>query len=143
MANVDNLVPSANRTWDVFDASDMDEFTGMMSRYGDAAKKVINDTLHQEGAKEIKKEITRLLPASGRSWKGKGAPARSAMPAKFSQDDDLLAVTIAARGKYHYLYFPDDGSNTKRHVGNKQFMHKGAEKAAPKIIDLCLGKLIT
>lgn len=142
MANVDNLMPT-NHTWDVFDASGMDEFTDMLSQYGDAARKVINDTLHQEGAKEIKKEITRLLPASGRNWKGKGAPARSAMPAKFSQDDDLLAVTIAARGKYHYLYFPDDGSNTKRHVGNKQFMHKGAEKAAPKIIDLCLGKLIT
>ena len=67
MPNV-NLMPT-NHTWDVFDASDMDEFTDMLSQYGDAAKKVINDTLHQEGAKEIKKEITRLLPASGRNWK--------------------------------------------------------------------------
>ena len=103
MGHIDNLIPYWG-SWDIFDASDMDEFTDMLSQYGDAAKKVINDTLHQEGAKEIKKEITRLLPASGRNWKGKGAPARSAMPAKFSQDDDLLAVTIAARGKYHYLY---------------------------------------
>ena len=142
MGNIDNLMPYWGQ-WDIFDAGDMQEFTDMIEQYGDAAKKVINDVLHEEGAQEIKKEITRLLPASGRSWKGKGAPARSAMPGKFDQDDDLLAVTIAARGKYHYLYFPDDGTNTKRHVGNKRFMKKGAEKATSRIIDLCLGKLIT
>ena len=142
MGTIDNLIPSRGQ-WDVFDAGDMQEFSEMIGQYGNAAQKVINDVLHEEGAQEIKKEITRLLPASGRSWKGKGAPARSAMPGRFAQDNDLLAVTIAARGKYHYLYFPDDGTNTKRHAGNKRFMKKGAEKATPRIIDLCLGKLIT
>lgn len=141
MGNVDNLIPSGGK-WDVFDAADMDEFTKMMDQYGDAAKKVINDVLHEEGAEVIKKEISRLLPSSGRRWKGKGAAARAVMPGKFDQDEELLAVTIAARGKYHYLYFPDDGSNTKRHVGNQQFMHRGAEKASPKVIELCLGRLI-
>lgn len=142
MAYVENLMPYWGQ-WDIFDAGDMEEFTSLMDQYGDAAQRVVNDVLHKEGAQEIKKQITHLLPASGRSWKGKGASAKAAMPGKFEQDDDLLAVTIAARGKYHYLYFPDDGSNTRKHVGNQRFMKKGAEKATSKIIDLCLGKLIT
>lgn len=141
MAYVENLMPYWGQ-WDIFDAGDLQEVTDLINQYGDGAQRVINDVIHEEGAQEIKKEITHLLPASGRRWKGKGAPARSAMPARFDQDDDLLAVTIAARGKYHYLYFPDDGTNTRKHVGNKRFMRKGAEKATPKIIDLCLGKLI-
>ncbi len=141
MANVDNLTPFWG-SWDVFDAASMDEFTELVEKYGDAAQRVINNVVHEEGAEEIKKEIARLLPASGRKWKGKGAPARSVMPAKFEQDEDLLAVTIAARGKYHYLYFPDDGSNTKRHAGNQEFMYRGADKAAPKVLELCLGRLI-
>lgn len=142
MGTIDNLMPYWGQ-WDVFDAGDVEEFTSLINQYGNAAQRVINDVLHKEGAQEIKKEIAHLLPASGRNWKGKGASARSAMPGKFAQDDDLLAVTIAARGKYHYLYFPDDGSNTRKHVGNRRFMKKGAEKATSKIIDLCLGKLIT
>lgn len=135
------IVPK--RSWNVFDAGEIDELKSVMDRFGVEAEKTINDVLHKEGAQEIKKDITHLLPASGRNWKGKGASARAAMPGRFAQDDDLLAVTIAARGKYHYLYFPDDGSNTRKHVGNQRFMKKGAEKATSKIIDLCLGKLIT
>ena len=87
-------------------------------------------------------DLYAVLPSSGRRWKGKKRPARSAMPRSFDQDDDLLAVTIAARGVYHYLYFPDDGSNTRKHAGNQQFMYRGAERASPKIIELCLGKLV-
>ncbi len=141
MGNIDNLYPFWG-SWNVFEAGDMDEFIDLIGQYGDAAQRVINDVIHGEGAEEIKKEITRLLPASGRKWKGKGAPARTAMPGKFDQDEDLLSVTIAARDKYHYLYFPDDGSNTKRHAGNQQFMYRGADKAVPKVLELCLGRLI-
>ena len=95
-----------------------------------------------EGAEEIKHRIAVILPRSGRTWKGKGAPASAAMPGRFSQDDEQLAVTIAARGKYHYLYFPDDGSNTRRHRGGQEFMRRGAEASASHVIDLCVGKLL-
>lgn len=142
MENIDNLMPFKGN-WNIFDAGDMDAFTRLMDQYGDAAMRAIDSILHEEGAEEIKKHIAQLLPESGRRWKRKGASAKAAMPRKFSQDNDILAVTIAARGKYHYLYFPDDGTNTERHVGNQRFMQKGAEKATPKIIELCLGKLIT
>ena len=139
--NVWNLMPYWGK-WDAFDAEQVDGLVDLMEQYGDLAKKAINEILHEEGAEEIKKEITRLLPASGRRWKGKKRPARSAMPRGFDQDEDLLSVTIAARGGYSYLYFPDDGFNTKRHAGNQQFMYKGAEKATPKILEMCLGRLV-
>ena len=131
-----------NKGWDIFDAYDVAELFELFNRYGDASEKVINDVLHAEGAQEIKEQIARILPSSGRKWKGKRSPASSAMPGAFDQDNDILAVTIAARGGYSYLYFPDDGSNTVSHAGNQQFMRRGAEAATHKIIEMCLGKLV-
>lgn len=141
MGRVENLIPYWG-SWDIFDAGDMKEITDMIAKYGAEAERVINDTLHDEGAKVIKEDIAKLLPSSGRNWSRKKAPARSAMPRAFQQDNDLLAVTIAARGAYHYLYFPDDGSNTRRHAGNQRFMKRGAENATSKVIESCLGKLV-
>jgi hypothetical protein len=43
--------------------------------------------------------------------------------------------------KYQYLYFPDDGTNTTRHVGNQQFFRRGAEDASGEIVDACTEKL--
>lgn len=131
-----------NKGWDVFDAGEIDELAQMMEEYGDSAQRVIDEVLHGEGAEEIKLQIARILPVSGRRWRGKRSPASSAMPGAFDQDDDMLAVTIAARGNYSYLYFPDDGSNTVKHAGNQQFMKRGAENATSRIVELCLGKLV-
>ena len=128
-------------SWNMYDAGTVDRITGAMEAYGAEAERVVNDVIHGEGALEIRRRIANLLPESGRKWRGKQRPARTAMPAAFDQDEDVLAVTIAARDHYHYLYFPDDGSNTRRHVGNQQFMLRGAEAAADKIIDICLGRL--
>lgn len=138
---VENLIP-AQRQWDVFDVGAVDELQNFMEQYGDQALRAIEEVIHGEGAEEIKTQITRLLPSSGRNWRGKGSPARSAMPGAFDQDNDLLSVTIAARGKYHYLYFPDDGSNSYKHAGNQQFMRRGTESATDKIVELCIGKLV-
>lgn len=124
---------------------DMDEFERLhdaMQQYEGHAGPLVDEVLHGEGAELIKEKIAMILPSSGRTWKRKGAPASAVMPGRFSQDTNPMTVTIAARGKYHYLYFPDDGSNTKRHAGNQQFMQRGAESAASEIIDLCIGKLI-
>lgn len=128
--------------WFALDASGFEAIQEAMAKRGEGAGRIIDSVLHREGAEEIKQDITRLLPSSGRSWKGKGAPASAAMPGKFSQDNGTLSVTVAARGKYHYLYFPDDGSNTKRHAGDHQFMRRGAENASERIIEMCIGKLV-
>lgn len=128
--------------WFELDASELDQLQEAMEGYGTGAGRIIDSVLHGEGADLIKDNIARILPVSGRKWAKKGAAASSVMPGKFAQDNGTLSVTIAARGKYHYLYFPDDGSDTKRHAGNQQFMMRGAEDASERIIEMCIGKLI-
>lgn len=123
------------------DCSGVDSLVEIFENFGTEGKRTINDVLHGEGAKEIKDEIARILPVSGRTWKKKKAAASIAMPGKFAQDNDILAVSIAARGNYGYLYFPDDGSSTKKHIGNQQFMDRGAQNATGKIIEICLSRL--
>lgn len=121
------------------DAQELDGLRQKMDEYGEGAARQINDVLHGEGAKEINDQIMRLLPSSGRHWKGKKASASSAQP--FTQDDGMLSVTIRTVSAYNYLYFPDDGSNTKKHAGNQQFMLSGAENASNRIMELCIGQL--
>lgn len=115
-----------------------------MQLYGDNAGKTVDDVLHNEGARIIKEEIMRLLPESGRKWKGKRTAAKQAQP--FTQKNEPLAVTIRTKSAYHYLYFPDDGSNTRNHVGYKgvprEFMYRGAENETSRIMDLCINRLI-
>lgn len=126
--------------WNMFDGNSIEGIRNLLQKY-ENSKSIINKVIVGEGAEEIKKNIAILLPSSGRKWKGKAQAAKVAMPGKFSKDEKMMAVTIAARNKYHYLYFPDDGSNTKKHAGNQHFMLRGAELSTNKIIDLCLGKL--
>jgi len=122
-------------------AEALDSVAQAMEQYGAGAGQLIDSVLQTQGAQLIKEQIAMLLPSSGRTWKGKPAPASVAMPGKFTQSNGPLSVTISARGRYGYLYFPDDGTNTKRHAGNQQFMMRGAENATAQIVDLCIGKL--
>lgn len=127
--------------WYETDISGVEALQDAMDEYEGAAGPIIDEVLHGDGAEQIKSEIAMLLPSSGRHWKGKAAPASSAMPAHFSQDNGSLTVTIAARGRYGYLYFPDDGSDSHKHAGEQHFMQHGAENATDKIIELCIGRL--
>lgn len=122
------------------DATEIDSLRKITEDYGSESLKVINDVLHEEAAQVIKDKIQNLIPESGRTWKRKKASARNAQP--FTQENSMLAVTIKTVKSYNYLYFPDDGANTKKHIGNKQFMKRGAEEAAVDVINLCLGRLV-
>ena len=126
--------------WFTFEAAEFEQLAERMTAFGAGAGQIVDNVLHGAGAEEIKKEIRPLIHASGRTWSGKKASAASANP--FTQENGQLSVTVKSRGAYHYLYFPDDGSNTVRHVGNQQFMMRGAENASERIIDLCTEKLI-
>ena len=106
------------------------------------AEKVINSILHKEGSLLIQENIRKLMPTSdpADAWVGK-------LPhAKFSESltdqKEHLAITVKSTNEYHYLYFPDDGSNTRNHVGNKQFFLRGAEASQDEIIDLCVSRLV-
>lgn len=126
------------------DVRQIERLQEAIQRYSKNAERVINDVLHNEGGKLINDEIMRLLPASGRTWKGKKKAAKLAQP--FTQKDGNLAVTIHTKNAYHYLYFPYDGTNTKNHIGYRgeprEFMRRGAENQTEEIIDRCINRLI-
>ena len=118
----------------------VERFAEALENYEGKAGQVINDVLWNEAGTLIVEGIMPLLPRSGRKpWKGKPKAAASAMP--FTQKNETLAVTVKTKNAYHYLYFPDDGSNTRRHVGNQQFMLRGAEDKQDEIIERCITRL--
>ena len=125
-------------------SSQFEQLQDAMKQYPGHAGREINDVLHNEGGKLINEEIMRLLPASGRTWNGKKPAAKSTQP--FVQDNGTLSVTIRTKSAYNYLYFPDDGTDTRRHIGYKgtprDFMQNGAEKKTSEIIDRCINRLI-
>ncbi len=102
-------------------------------------EQAINEVLHGEAGRLINDEIITLLPVSRRTWRGKKTAAKSAQP--FRQEDENLSVTIRTKESYHYLYFPDDGTNTLRHAGEQYFMIAGAEQKQNDIIDRCITKI--
>lgn len=126
---------------DVFsiDVKAYDELCQKMQAYQGNAENVVNEVLWDQGGTLINQAIMRLLPRSGRTWSGKKKAAADAQP--FTQKNENLSVTITTKYSYHYLYFPDDGSTTRKHAGQRHFMFQGAENEQEKIIDLCIARL--
>lgn len=127
-------------TFKVTTDGQFDKLLEAAAKYGSGSGRIIDDVLWNEGAKLISDEITRLLPVSGRTWRGKKKTAKNAQP--FTQENSSLAVTVKSKPAYHYLYFPDDGTNTKRHKGEQYFMQRGADNVTEEIIDRCVNRLI-
>ena len=121
------------------DYEEFDKLFEIMERASDP-ETVINRVFHDFAASEIEGEIMPLIPRSGRTWSGKKAPAANTKP--FKRLFGNMEVTVKTKSPYHYLYFPDDGTSTRRHVGNKQFMQHGGEAAAPAIAQELTEKLI-
>lgn len=119
---------------------DLDRLSAQMERFGAGAGQTVDEVLHGAGAERIRSEIMRLLPQSRRSWRGKAPAAARTQP--FTQENGSLSVTVKTKYRYHYLYFPDDGSNTLRHRGERHFMLGGAENSREHIIDACIRRLI-
>ena len=119
---------------------EFDKLTEFMHEYQMHAVKHINDILWNEGASLIQSSIQQLLPESGRTWRGKKPAAKRAAPFTVT-DKAALSVEVGTKKAYHYLYFPDDGSTTRKHAGNQQFMLRGAEMEQPEILDLCVARL--
>lgn len=115
---------------------EFDRMTEAIKSFPGDAEQVINDTLHGYGAELISERIKNFMPVSD---KRKGTHAVDAKSLRHT--DTHLATTVRSAKKYQYLYFPDDGTNTKRHVGNQQFFRRGAEDASGDIVDAITGKL--
>lgn len=110
-----------------------------LKNYEGNAEQKINEVLWNEGGDLIEEKIKLLLPVSGRTWRGKKKSAKFAEP--FTRGQENLAVIVKTKSAYGYLYFPDDGTNTRKHAGEQYFMHGGAIDAQDDIIDRCIVKL--
>lgn len=119
--------------------SDVERLQDAMKEFDGNVEEIINDVLHSEAGEKIQESIRRLMPASGKNWKGKASPAKTSN--SMQNINGNLSVTVTSTKKYQYLYFPDDGTTTRRHVGNQQFFARGAEAVKDEIIDRCVTKL--
>lgn len=110
-----------------------------MKEFQGDTESAINEVLHGEGATLIQDSIRRLIPTSNKSWKGKAPAAKTGKSLRSVNEN--LAVIVTTTKVYQYLYFPNDGTNTRRHVGNQQFFEAGGEAVQDEVIQRCITKL--
>jgi hypothetical protein len=122
------------------DVTALNRLQEAMSRYSGNVEDSINGVLHDDGSRLMQDSIRRLIPVSGRTWKGKKSAAKSSK--SLTDTKENLAVTVRTTKNYHYLYFPDDGSNTVHHAGNQQFFYKGTEQVQNEIVERCVSALV-
>ena len=119
----------------------LEDLSNKIDAYGEGAHAVVQKYLLDEGWRVIGDSILDdpKWPVSGRRWKGK---SRSILDAyDFTREFGPGQVTVSAAGKWSYYYFPDDGSNTRKHAGQKHFFDSGLETAKPTLIDGILSAL--
>lgn len=119
---------------------DFERLLNAMKDFQGDAVQTINEVLHNEGGQLIHDEIKRLMPMSGKRWKGKKTPAKTSNSLVIVGGN--LSVTVTTKKAYQYLYFPDDGSNTRRHAGNQQFFLNGGENQKEEILNRCINRLV-
>lgn len=117
--------------------ADVDNLVGAMKNYPGNAEEAINDVLHsEEVARLAQNSIKRLMPKSDKK-KGKHAKDSNSL----RNTNENLATTVRTSKAFQYLYFPDDGRTTRRHIGNQRFFARGGEAVQNEIIDRCIEKL--
>lgn len=121
------------------DEADLDRILQAAKERAVSIEGVVNEVLHEQAGPLFEEGISRLLPESGRTWRRKKKAAKSSKP--FVQIKENLAITIGTKSDYHYLYFPNDGSNTKRHMGDQNFMGRGVEEQKNVIMELIMERI--
>lgn len=121
-------------------ALEMSNLEEMLKEYTGNAEDAINDVLHNYAGDRAQEEIRRLIPVSGKTWKGKAPAAKDSNSMRNIHGN--LSETVTTAKRYQYLYFPNDGTNTRRHVGNQQFFEKGGEAAQGDIVEKLITRLI-
>ena len=122
------------------DTKEVERLYNAVKNFPGNAEKSINEVFHNEAPPLVSEEITRLMPTSGRQWKGKPPAAKTAK--SLTDETSNLAFAVKTTVKYHYLYFPDDGTNTRNHVGNQQFFRRGGENKQTEIVDRCITRIV-
>ena len=121
-------------------AQGVDKLHNALQAYEGDAESVINDVLHNQAGDLAQEAIRRLMPSSGKRWRGKKPAAKSSQSMR--NDKANLELTVRNTSNYAYLYFPNDGSNTRRHAGQQFFFERGGESVVDDIIDRCVEKLV-
>lgn len=121
------------------DTKEIERLYNAIRNFPGEAEDAINDVFHRDAPYLVSEEIWRLMPESGRKWRGKAPAAKRAK--SLTDETANLSFTVKTTGKYHYLYFPDDGSNTRNHVGNQQFFQRGGEMRQSEIVDRCITRI--
>lgn len=123
------------------DATELERLQKALKNFPGDTEKAINEVLHEEASPLLQEEIKRLMPVSDvKPWKGKLPHAKQSK--SLTDEKGNLFVTVKNSKKYGYLYFPDDGTNTRRHVGNQQFFRRAGEAKQTEIIDRCIKRLV-
>lgn len=122
------------------DASEFDRVMKAAQAFPGDAEQAINEVLHEQAGGIIYQRINPLIHPSGRTFRGHGASARSSDWPRYDTEDNL-AVSVGTKSRWRYLYFPDDGSNTKNHAGNQAFFFRGAQLATPEVIERCVERM--
>lgn len=123
---------SGNPTFGLED-DDFESLLSAMAEYGEGAVDIVSAVVHDAGD-DIYREIDPLIHPSGRTFSGHTSGAQGTQWQRI-ETGEPLAVTVRTVTSRNYLYFPDDGSSTKRHYGDQQFMWRGADAAAPSILE--------
>lgn len=126
------------------DTKEIERLYNTIKNFPGNAEESINEVFHNDAPPLVSDSIKRLIPTSGRQWKGKTPAAKTANSSVTERKDERrnLSFAVGTTTKYHYLYFPDDGSNTKRHVGNQQFFQRGGEAKQSEIADRCITRIV-
>lgn len=126
------------------DVSGFENLQKAMREYQGNTENVVNDVLHNEAGQLIHDAVKKLIPVSGKDWKGKKQAASKANSLLI--DTGNLSVTVRTKTAYNYLYFPDDGTNTRNHIGKngipQEFFKRGGESQTEEIVNRCINKLV-
>lgn len=120
--------------------TEADRLLKAIKEFSGSVEDTINDVLHNEIGDLAQTEIKRLMPVSNKHWKGKKPAAKTSNSLRNLNEN--LSVTVRTQKAYQYLYFADDGTNTRRHIGNQRFFARGGENIQGEIIDRCTNKLL-
>lgn len=122
------------------DDAELERMQAGIAAFGDGADDAITEVIHRSGP-DIYERINPLIHPSGRRFKGHSSSATASAWPRYIREQHL-AVTVTTKSRYRYLYFPDDGANTRRHAGHQRFFARGAEAAAPGIIEKAMARLM-
>ncbi len=118
----------ASNDWSM-DLGSIDQLLNNIQKIPNRSEKVINEALRAKGAPKAMSNIQEGIPVSPK--KKQHAHDNKALNVQYGN----LEFKIRPKKTFDYIKYPDLGIGTSKHNQPKNFMKKGLDKAAPKIVD--------